>query len=714
MNILITNAVPVNGGDEALLRATLESLRIRWPQSSVTVLCAHLDVCRKHLTDLSLASDLEFVTTDCERRRVSELYRKADVILSAPGGFLHDYYDIQDRLRGFEVGLALGKPLILLPQSIGPFWKPESLRRIPEVLNRVSCICVRDRVSKECLLRCGVRADKVRETADAAFLWRRLAPELFRPKDGPVRAVGLCFRAWPPEDDTAVQDTLAKAVVLSRALLADPSKNLVFLSTCQGIPGYIDDSLLALEIVNRLPPELRARCQVDRARYSPRQLVQQLGRLDLFIGMRLHACLLAMLAGVPAMGLGYEQKTREIFSELGMEKYQVPFQTDGDTWIRCAECVVNAAAEVRQELGGALDRLCQRADTALDAIDEALCRTSHAKNSSVTPDQPSSEWPALVTKYDVPHLRLRQVAALVQELRPERLVDLGCATGHLRQLCPGVEYIGCDFVAPAQPVSFPFYRCDFNRQDLPADLQELELVVCSGLLEYIEDLPAFLKRVGSRLKSEGVLIATYFNMNHISRIWTLLCGRSFPVRPDWRGLYSPRDVAAIIEHAGFHMVQKVAMNHSFKAPSAVDETTALPLTLPRGRFWSPLLSHQLLFVARRQPVPPCPRLQDITQVIPEGQDLILVDECRWGTEVAAGHRVIPFLEKDGQYWGQPADDGTAIRELERLRQAGAGFMVFAAPAFWWLEYYAGLHAHLRSKFRCVLENDRLVVFDLRS
>jgi hypothetical protein len=45
--------------------------------------------------------------------------------------------------------------------------------------------------------------------------------------------------------------------------------------------------------------------------------------------------------------------------------------------------------------------------------------------------------------------------------------------------------------------------------------------------------------------------------------------------------------------------------------------------------------------------------------------------------------------------------------------AGAGFIVFAWPAFWWLDHYAGLHRHLRAHFRCVLENDRLVVFDLR-
>jgi glycosyltransferase involved in cell wall biosynthesis len=106
-------------------------------------------------------------------------------------------------------------------------------------------------------------------------------------------------------------------------------------------------------------------------------------------------------------------------------------------------------------------------------------------------------------------------------------------------------------------------------------------------------------------------------------------------------------------------------------------------------------------------------IQEITALIPPEDDFILVDDGNWGMELHAGRRPIRFLERDGQYWGAPPDDETAVRELERLRHAGAVFIVFAWPAFWWLDYYSELHDHLRSQFRCALENDRLVVFDLR-
>jgi hypothetical protein len=70
------------------------------------------------------------------------------------------------------------------------------------------------------------------------------------------------------------------------------------------------------------------------------------------------------------------------------------------------------------------------------------------------------------------------------------------------------------------------------------------------------------------------------------------------------------------------------------------------------------------------------------------------------------------MELDGQSWGAPPSDGDAIRGLEGLREKGANYFVILWPAFWWLDYYAEFHQHLRACYPTVLENDQIIAFDL--
>ena len=106
--------------------------------------------------------------------------------------------------------------------------------------------------------------------------------------------------------------------------------------------------------------------------------------------------------------------------------------------------------------------------------------------------------------------------------------------------------------------------------------------------------------------------------------------------------------------------------------------------------------------------------KELRSIISEDTSFILMDQDQWrGTEITEGLQPIPFVERDGEYWGPPSDDATAVREFERLRQSGAGYAVVGWPAFWFLEYYPGLHDQLRSHCDCILKNDRMIVFDLR-
>jgi FkbM family methyltransferase len=104
---------------------------------------------------------------------------------------------------------------------------------------------------------------------------------------------------------------------------------------------------------------------------------------------------------------------------------------------------------------------------------------------------------------------------------------------------------------------------------------------------------------------------------------------------------------------------------------------------------------------------------ELCALVPLGESFILLDEGLAPGLVVDGRRPLPFLERDGQSWGLPPNDEVAILELERMRKSGVTVMAFLWPAFWWLDHYSGLLQHLRSTYRCVLDNDRVVAFDLR-
>ena len=107
-------------------------------------------------------------------------------------------------------------------------------------------------------------------------------------------------------------------------------------------------------------------------------------------------------------------------------------------------------------------------------------------------------------------------------------------------------------------------------------------------------------------------------------------------------------------------------------------------------------------------------IHELTTMVSPSESFILVDHEVLRPQLAEQYRAIPFLEREDRYWGPPADDKTALSELERLRQNGAKQIVFAWPAFWWLEYYPEFCSHLRSRFRCVLSNEHFIAFDLET
>lgn len=104
--------------------------------------------------------------------------------------------------------------------------------------------------------------------------------------------------------------------------------------------------------------------------------------------------------------------------------------------------------------------------------------------------------------------------------------------------------------------------------------------------------------------------------------------------------------------------------------------------------------------------------RELRGIVPCGETLIFVEDGQLGYDFLRDRSLLPFPGRDGEYYGHPSGSDMAIEELERMRAAGASYLAFAWTAFWWLDYYAEFDIHIRSRYRSLLDNERLVAFQL--
>ena len=101
-------------------------------------------------------------------------------------------------------------------------------------------------------------------------------------------------------------------------------------------------------------------------------------------------------------------------------------------------------------------------------------------------------------------------------------------------------------------------------------------------------------------------------------------------------------------------------------------------------------------------------------VVPRGSSYVIVDDDEWGASTGGGllaeRTHVPFLVRDGLYWGPPADDEAAVAALEETRRAGAEHVVFPWFSLWWLDHYRGFADTLRVGFPNETRREHLVSF----
>ncbi len=102
--------------------------------------------------------------------------------------------------------------------------------------------------------------------------------------------------------------------------------------------------------------------------------------------------------------------------------------------------------------------------------------------------------------------------------------------------------------------------------------------------------------------------------------------------------------------------------------------------------------------------------QNFHKNVPAGEKVLLIDQLGFGESFAPQHRIVPFLEKDGEYWGNPANDEVANDEFLRMMREGVEFVAIGFPCFWWLVYYPEFERWLRRNFESLTETESIKIF----
>ncbi len=251
--------------------------------------------------------------------------RRCDIVFDIGGG--DSFSDIYPWSR-FNLILAskfaarlAGTPLVLSPQTIGPFYTSRARIAARAAMGMARHIFARDETSRALLDTMGV-GGKASLTTDVAFALPFTMPAGKDARDlsnGPVK-VGLNVSALLYRRDLSKGDKIALAAdypvlidTLIEKFAAYPRTELHLVPHV--IPAhapYEDDYAVAEALKARFPAVI-----LPPRFTGPSQAKSYIAALDLFMGSRMHATVAAISSGTAVVPLGYSRKFNGLFGSLG-------------------------------------------------------------------------------------------------------------------------------------------------------------------------------------------------------------------------------------------------------------------------------------------------------------------------------------------------------------------------------------------------------------
>jgi colanic acid/amylovoran biosynthesis protein len=274
-----------------------------------------------------------------EQKTFLQAYFDADLVASAPGNFLYSSGKVGlsflSAIYAMAFAVWAGKPLYLLPQSIGPLKRNWERWLIRWVLNRARLVMVREEVSLQQIRQARVANPHVRLQPDMAFSFAAASSEVAIRwlqshginTDREVPLLGVTAINWGAQTgqhalQTQYESALAETV---RYFIEQIRGKVIFFPQVAGATASADDRLPARRVIDSLI-DIKEHVTLIDAPPSPAVLKAAYGLMNIFIGTRMHSNIFALCGGVPVLAIAYRHKTQGIMHMLGLDEWSIDIQ----------------------------------------------------------------------------------------------------------------------------------------------------------------------------------------------------------------------------------------------------------------------------------------------------------------------------------------------------------------------------------------------------
>lgn len=231
-----------------------------------------------------------------------------------------------------EMTLELGKPLILAPQTYGPFQSDDTRRRASAIVRRAAMAWARDARSFETLrqlLGDAFDPERHRLGVDVAFGMKPQEPaseaigalpfDAVRGAGRRVAGFNVSGLIWNNPEAARTRygfraDYREVVVRFLTRLLEREDVELLLVPHVLAPRGHVESDEDACDAARAaLPERLRSRAHVLRGVDTAPQVKWVIARCDWFCGTRMHATIAGLSSGVPTAAIAYSVKTAGVF-----------------------------------------------------------------------------------------------------------------------------------------------------------------------------------------------------------------------------------------------------------------------------------------------------------------------------------------------------------------------------------------------------------------